>query len=104
NAQSVAEASAHAIEFFSRRFGPYPYGTLALTQMPGDLSQGWPALIFLSSFSFLTPKQKSDLHLSPVEKILSAQVIAHETEHQWWGDLVTWSGYLDRWLAAVLVD
>ena len=104
NAQSVAEASAHAIDFFSRRFGPYPYGTLALTQMPGDLSQGWPALIFLSSFSFLTPKQKSDLHLSPVEKILSAQVIAHETAHQWWGDLVTWSGYRDQWLVEGLAN
>jgi len=43
NAQSVAEASAHAIDFFSRRFGPYPYSALALTQMPGDMSQGWPA-------------------------------------------------------------
>src|SRR5438445_11736740 len=70
--------------------------------MPGDLSQGWPALIFLSSFSFLTPKQKSDLHMSPVEKILSAQVIAHETAHQWWGDLVTWSGYRDQWFVEAL--
>src|SRR5947208_8429682 len=104
NAQSVAEASAHAIDFFSRRFGPYPYSALALTQMPGDMSQGWPGLIFLSSFSFLTPKQKSDLHLSPVEKILSAQVIAHETAHQWWGDLVTWSGYRDQWLVEGLAN
>ena len=40
------------------RFGPYPYSSLALTQMPGDVSQGWPSLIFLSSFSFLTPQEK----------------------------------------------
>ena len=104
NAQSVAEASAQAIDFFSRRFGPYPYSTLVLTQMPGDMSQGWPGLIFLSSFSFLTPKQKSDLHMSSVEKILSTQVIAHETAHQWWGDLVTWSGYRDQWLVEGLAN
>src|SRR5438093_12196257 len=76
NAQSVAEASAHAIDFFSRRFGPYPYSALALTQMPGDMSQGSPGLIFLSSFSSLTPRQNAALHLRPVETILTAQVRA----------------------------
>ena len=58
NAQAVADTSARAVEFFARRFGPYPYASLALTQMPGDVSQGWPSLIFLSSFSFLTPAGK----------------------------------------------
>jgi peptidase M1-like protein len=104
NAQNVADASARAIEFFSRRFGPYPYSALALTQMPGDVSQGWPGLIFLSSFSFLTPKEKSDLHMTPVEKTLSNNVIAHETAHQWWGDLVTWSGYRDQWIVEALAN
>ena len=104
NAQNVADASARAIEFFSRRFGPYPFSALALTQIPGDMSQGWPGLIFLSSFSFLTPKEKSDLHMTPVEKILSNGVIAHETAHQWWGDLVTWSGYRDQWIAEGLAN
>ena len=59
NAQAVANLSARAVEFFAHRFGPYPYASLALTQMPGDVSQGWPSLIFLSSFSFLTPQEKS---------------------------------------------
>ena len=58
NAQAVADTSARAVDFFARRFGPYPYTSLALTQMPGDVSQGWPSLIFLSSFSFLTPEEK----------------------------------------------
>ena len=58
NAQAVANSSARAVEFFAHRFGPYPYTSLALTQMPGDVSQGWPSLIFLSSFSFLTPAGK----------------------------------------------
>jgi hypothetical protein len=104
NAQKVAEASARAIEFFSRRFGAYPYSSLALAQMPGDLSQGWPGLVFLSSFSFLTAQEKSDLHMTPVEKILSTNVIAHETAHQWWGDSVTWSGYRDQWIVEALAN
>ena len=77
NAQAVANLSAHAVEFFAQRFGPYPYASLALTQMPGDVSQGWPSLIFLSSFSFLTPTEKSELHMSPLAKSLSDNVIPH---------------------------
>jgi len=100
----VAAASAHAIEFFSRRFGPFPYDDLKLVQMPGALSQGWPGLIFLSSMSFLTAEEKSQLHLTPVERTLISQVISHETAHQWWGDLVMWSGYRDQWIVEALAN
>jgi Peptidase family M1 domain len=102
NAQVVADTSARAVEFFAQRYGPFPYGSLALTQMPGETSQGWPSLIFLSSLSFLTPEEKSELHMSPVEKILSGTVIAHETAHQWWGDLLSWKSYRDQWLFEAL--
>jgi Peptidase family M1 domain len=104
HAQSVAEQSARAISFFSRRFGPYPYSSLALAQIPGGLSQGWPSLIFLSSYSFLTADEKSQLHMSPVEKSLSSGVIAHETAHQWWGDLLTWKTYRDQWIMEALAN
>ena len=98
NAQSVADTSARAIDFFVERFGPFPYANLALTQMPGQVSQGWPSLIYLSSFSFLTPAERTQLHMSPIVKILSSAVIAHETAHQWWGDLISWSSYRDQWI------
>jgi hypothetical protein len=104
NAQAVANSSARAVEFFARRFGPYPYTSLALTQMPGDISQGWPSLIFLSSLSFLTPEEQSQLHLSPVGKILSDNIVVHETAHQWWGDLVSWKSYRDQWLFEALAN
>jgi hypothetical protein len=104
NAQAVADRSAQAVDFFSRRFGPYPFHDLALTQMPGDLSQGWPGLIFLSSFSFLTAREKAQLHLRPVDTILSNLVITHETAHQWWGDLINWSSYRDQWIVEALAN
>jgi len=104
NAQLVADKSARAVEFFASRFGPYPYASLALTQMPGTSSQGWPGLIYLSSFSFLTREEKSQLHMSAVNETLSNQVIAHETAHQWWGDLVTWSSYHDQWMMEALAN
>jgi hypothetical protein len=104
NAQTVAAASAHAIEFFARRYGPFPYSDLKVVQMPGNLSQGWPGLIFLSSTSFLTAEEKSELHLSAVDRTLISQVIDHETAHQWWGDLVMWSGYRDQWIVEALAN
>jgi hypothetical protein len=104
NAQNVADASAHAIDFYARRYGPFPYSDLKLVQMPGALSQGWPGLIFLSSASFLTGAEESQLRLTPVERTLITQVIAHETAHQWWGDLVMYSGYRDQWLVEALAN
>jgi hypothetical protein len=104
NAQLVVNEAARAIDFFSHRFGPYPYGSLALTQMPGAASQGWPGLIYLSSYSFLTSEERTDLHMSRVNETLSNQVVAHETAHQWWGDLVTWSSYHDQWMMEALAN
>jgi hypothetical protein len=104
NTQAVGATSAKAVEFYARYFGPYPYGELAITQMPGTASQGWPGLIFLSTYSFLTPQEKTKLEPDPVRRLLSDQVIAHETAHQWWGDLVNWSGYRDQWMMEALAN
>jgi hypothetical protein len=102
--QAVADRAAKAIESFSQWFGPYPYSSLALTQMPGTLSQGWPGLVFLSSFAFLSPQEQVDLHLDPLARELDSQVLVHETAHQWWGDLVLWKSYRDQWLAEGLAN
>ena len=102
--QAVADRAAKAIGSFSQWFGPYPYGSLALTQMPGNLSQGWPGLVFLSSFAFLSPQEQADLRLDPVTRELDNQVLVHETAHQWWGDLVLWKSYRDQWIAEGLAN
>jgi hypothetical protein len=102
--QAVADRAAKAIANFSQWFGPYPYSSLALTQMPGDLSQGWPGLVFLSSFAFLSPQEQADLRLDPVARELDSQVLVHETAHQWWGDLVLWRSYRDQWLSEGLAN
>src|SRR5208282_4440924 len=102
--QAVADRAAKAIGNFSHWFGPYPYSSLALTQMPGKLSQGWPGLVFLSSLAFLSPQEQTDLRLDPVARALDSQVLVHETAHQWWGDLVLWKTYRDQWLSEGLAN
>jgi hypothetical protein len=102
--QAVADRAAKAITSFSRWFGPYPYNSLELTQMPGDLSQGWPGLVFLSSLAFLSPIEQQELRLGPVTREIDSQVLVHETAHQWWGDLVLWKSYRDEWIAEGLAN
>ena len=104
NAKAVAENAAQAVDFFSKAFGAYPYSSLSMTQKPGVVSQGWPGLVFLSSFSFLNEGEKSRLEMGKVTRIMTNAVIAHETAHQWWGDLVNWNGYRDQWLIEALAD
>jgi Peptidase family M1 domain len=104
NAQMVGAVSAKAVEFYERCFGPFPYDQLALTQFPGTTSQGWPGLIFLSSYAFLRPQQRERMESDPTQRLLSEQIIAHETAHQWWGDLVTWRGYRDQWIMEALAN
>ncbi|MCU1287185.1 MAG: peptidase rane alanine aminopeptidase [Acidobacteriales bacterium] len=108
NASIVAERSARTIDFLSARLGPFPYGSLALTQMPGSDSQGWPGLVFLSSHVFLTPSERaagrSNYLGTPNEIIYDRLMEAHETAHQWWGDAVFWQSYRDQWVMEALAN
>lgn len=104
NEAGVAQAAAQAIGYYAARFGPFPYSRLSLTQIPGRESQGWPGLIFLSSYIFLTDDERAQIHQEPVNVLLQEQVPAHETAHQWWGDLITWASYRDQWLSEGLAN
>jgi hypothetical protein len=101
---SVGETAARAIEYFADRFGPFPYSHLALTQIPGRESQGWPGLIYLSSYAFLTDEERQELHYEPYRILLQESVPVHETAHQWWGDLVMWDSYRDQWFSEGLAN
>ena len=72
--QVAADKAAKSVTTFSQWFGPYPYSSLALTQMPGDLSQGFPSLVFLSSLAFLDTQQQLELNLDSTTRILNSQV------------------------------
>lgn len=104
HATAVAEATAQAIRFYVEKIGPFPYSQLALTQLPGRESQGWPGLIFLSSYAFLTPEERKNLHMDAAETLQGTLIPAHEAAHQWWGDLILWSTYRDQWFSEGLAN
>jgi aminopeptidase N len=100
----VSELAAQAVRYYTEQFGPFPYSKLALTQMPGRESQGWPSLVFLSSYAFLTPDESREIHITSALQLIDQQVPAHETAHQYWGDLIVWQSYRDQWFSEGLAN
>ncbi|HVP42672.1 MAG TPA: M1 family aminopeptidase [Terriglobales bacterium] len=105
HAPLVAEDAARAVEFLSARIAPFPYSSLALTQVPGPNSMGWPGLIFLSGFVYLSPEERRGLALDPAYEITYARLmLVHEVAHEWFGDAVMRRGYRDAWMMEAIAN
>jgi len=104
NLEMVSKSAGEALDYYAQHFGPYPFSGLMLAQSPSNVSQGWPGLIFLSSYAFLNVQEREQLEHDPVNRIMIQQLVAHETAHQWWGDLVGWNGYRDQWIMEALAN
>ncbi len=101
----LADEAAATLGALSQMLGPYPFSTLSVTQRPGMESQGWPGLIFLSSYVYLTPAQRDALNLSVGDKVLFGEVMMpHELAHQWFGDQVSWASYHEQWIMEALAN
>ncbi len=96
----VSARAAGAVEYFDQLFGPLPYSHLAIAEIPGDLGQGWPGLVYLPTISFLPKAERSELGIkSESGQLFASGVVAHEIAHQWWGNEVGWKSYHDIWLS-----
>ena len=107
NAGRVGDNAARMIAFLSPRIGAFPYSSLSITQLPGPNSQGWPGLIFLSSYVFLNKEERGPSRFGNVEAFDLAfdhMMTEHEVAHQWWGDNVFWDSYRDQWLMEALAN
>ena len=101
----LADKAADTLLAYSQMLGPYPYSTLSLTQRPGMESQGWPGLIFLSSYVYLTTAERAALKLPVGDNVLFGEVMMqHELAHQWYGDQVSWASYREQWLLEALAN
>ena len=96
------DSSIHFYEGFS---GPFPFRQLSVSQIPGTFGQGWPGLLYLSTFSFLpsVAQQRAGLSAASQEHF-SELVPFHEAAHQWWGNVVGWSNYRDQWIDEALAS
>ncbi len=69
-------------------FGPYPFGSLLVTETPAAGGQAFAGLVLLSYQAF------GELHTGEAQLFRS-----HEVAHQWWGVGVGWEHYRDQWLS-----
>ena len=88
-----------SIRFYETYSGPFPDHHLSVSQIPGTFGQGWPGLLYLSTFSFLPAEaqERAGLNTSSQEHFHDL-VPFHEVAHQWWGNVVGWSSYRDQWI------
>jgi len=88
-----------SIRFYEHYSGPFPFASLNVSQIPGTFGQGWPGLLYLSTFSFLPQEAQRRVGLNDTDRELFSQIIpVHEVAHQWWGNVVGWSSYRDQWI------
>lgn len=103
--QEIASEITAALEFMAARFGPPALPTLTVAPVPGRFGQGFPGLIYLSTMSYLAPQETAMRTLDAHGRLFFSEVLqAHETAHQWWGNVVTSAGYHDEWLMEALAD
>jgi Peptidase family M1 domain len=75
----------NSVRFFSKLFGEYPYPLFRGVYHPFNFGQGFPTTIMIPG------TDRADYR--------TYSFIAHETSHQWWGDMVLWRSYRDQWLS-----
>jgi len=94
-----------SIRFYETYSGPFPFRNLSVSQIPGTFGQGWPGLLYISTYSFLSAdvQQRAGLSSSSQEHF-SELVPFHEVAHQWWGNIVGWSSYRDQWLDEAIAN
>lgn len=80
----LAELS-NSVRYFHALFGAYPYETYSATFHPFSFGQGFPSMLMIP------PTDRASKY--------TYSFIAHETAHQWWGNIVAWRSYRDQWLS-----
>ncbi len=88
-----------SMRFYETFSGPFPFQNLSVSQIPGTFGQGWPGLLYVSTYSFLPSlaQQRAGLSVASQEHFTEL-VPYHEVAHQWWGNVVAWSSYRDQWI------
>src|SRR5271157_30186 len=101
----LVNRAAATLSDLAQILGPYPFSSLSLTENPNANSQGWPGLIFLSTYSYLSLEQLEAINLTPLDRVIYSEIMMpHELSHQWYGDEVSWASYHEQWLLEALAN
>jgi aminopeptidase N len=91
------ESTAQILEYYNDYFGvPYPLPKLDQIAIPGGFGgamENWGGITYYESALLFDPERSSAATRQGIY-----EVIAHETAHQWFGDLVTMAWWDNLWL------
>ncbi len=94
-----------SIRFYETLSGPFPFQKLSVSQIPGSFGQGWPGLLYLSTYSYLPAEAQQRAGLSENgQEHFTELVPFHEVAHQWWGNVVGWDAYRDQWIDEAIAN
>jgi hypothetical protein len=94
-----------SIRFYETFNGPFPFHDLSVSQIPGTFGQGWPGLLYVSTYSFLPSEAQHRAGLSTANQEHFTELVPyHEVAHQWWGNVVAWSSYRDQWIDEAIAN
>jgi hypothetical protein len=101
--KQLAKDIDSSVRFYEIYSGPFPVHQLSVSQIPGTFGQGWPGLLYLSTYSFLPAEAQERAGLSTSSQEHFHDLVPfHEVAHQWWGNAVGWSSYHDQWIDEAL--
>ncbi len=101
----LAREIGDAFEFMAGHFGAPTLPHLTVSPIPGAFGQGFPGLVYLSTLSYLGPQERPKAARSEFSQVFFSEILhAHETAHQWWGNLVISGSYQDDWLMEALAN
>ena len=75
----------NSVRYFTQLFGEYPYPSFGAAFHPFGFGQGFPSMLMIPN----ADRARKGTY----------RFIAHETAHQWWGNIVSWRSYRDQWLS-----
>lgn len=103
--EALAREIADAFEFMAEHFGPPPSRILTVSPIPGFFGQGFSGLLYLSTVSYLDPSERPQALRNLYHQYFFSEILhAHETAHQWWGNVVTAASYQDEWVMEALAN
>ncbi len=102
NAETIFDLHGRALDWLEEYTGiPYPFGKFDVVLIPSFQFGGMehPGTIFYRADRLLL-----DASATQTEKLGRASLIAHETSHMWFGDLVTMEWFDDVWMKEVFAN
>lgn len=103
---AIASGTLAAIEYFRTRFGDPPLKHIEISPVTGRFGQGFAGMIYLPTRMYLDPSmlRNGPGALGADDGFMGDLLRAHETAHQWWGNIVTTDSYHHEWLMESLAN